>query len=156
MNLPSDSPPAPPPTLPEVITDTPPVDREADFHRVFAWHGAEVKLTIAAELYYRELRAHGNAPALGDYVTQYDRDAEAPRLLYCAHLDAATIRKLRLLPPVQQLELLDVWTERNIPLHELRMAGHLADEMINAVHRARTQPAEGGEVDGVGNSPAHR
>ena len=151
MELPPDPPITAAPVVPEIIIDTPPPDREADFNRVFAWHGREVAITIVSELYYRELRAHGNAPALGDYVTQYDRDAEAPRLLYCAHLNAATIRQLRLLSPEQQLEKLDAWTAGNIQLHELRAAGKLADEMINAIHRARTQPADSEHLDGPGN-----
>ena len=130
-----------------------PEQREADFNKLFAWHGVEIAITIASELYYRELRAHMNAPALGDYVTQYDRDAEAPRILYCAHLKAADIRRLRLLSPFEQIELYDTWVEKNIPLHELRAAGKLADDMLDVIHRARTQPAESGDdpIDGAGN-----
>ncbi len=96
--------------------------RDADFNRVFAWHGREIAFSLMSEIYYRELRAHMNAPALGSYATLGDFAAEAPRVLYCAHLDLPAIRSLRLLPPPQQIEVFDVWVEKNIALHELHAA----------------------------------
>ena len=137
------------------LIDTAPAtaaQREHDFTRLFVWHGREIRFSLAAELYYRELRAHTNAPALGDYITQFDADAEAPRILYCAHHSAAELRALRLLPPITQVERYDAWVEQNISLAEFLAAARVARELMEAITRARSVPAAtGDEPDGAGN-----
>lgn len=154
MLIPTDSPSSSPPA--DCLTDTDSTvtdeQRESDFHRVFAWHGKELTFSIASELYYRELRAHMNAPPLGSYATMADFSAEAPRVLYCASQTSQSIRLLRLLMPLQQIEAFDAWAEQNIAMHELDAAAELAKDIQAAITRARTQPADDGEeVDGLGN-----
>lgn len=129
--------------------------RETDFNRLFAWHGKEITFSIASELYYRELRVHMNAPPLGAYGTLGDFAAEAPRVLYCAHQTAQSLRLLRLLSPLDQMAAYDEWLNKNIALHEIDAAAKLANEIQEAITRARTQPTEGEDLDGPGNSPAH-
>lgn len=153
MNLPTDPPPVADATA--SLTDSAPLitaqQREDDFNRTFAWHGREVALTLASELYYRELRAHMHAPALGSYATLGDFAAEAPRVLYCAHQTRETLRVLRLLPPQQQIEVYDTWVEANIAVQELDAAAQLAEDINAAIARARTQPVEDSDLDGPGN-----
>lgn len=156
--FPEDTPPPPPPPAPGNLIDTPPPplvepqQREDDFNRVFAWHQREIKFSIAAELYYRDLRVRCGAPPFHDYETVGDFTPEACRILYCAHLDAATIRRLRLQSPEDQLRILDEWTEKNIAPHEFDAAVTLAMEINAAISRARTRPAESGDnIDGAGN-----
>lgn len=159
MDLP-ETPAPPPPSVPIISADPAPLitsdQRETDFHRLFAWHGTEIALTLAGEFYYRELRAHMNAPPLGSYQTMADFTPEAMRILYCAHLDQKTARALRLLPPFRQIELFDAWVESNVKIHEIDAAAKLADEMQAVIARARTTPAEtNDDLDGMGNSPSH-
>jgi len=128
--------------------------RETDFHRTFTWRGKTLALTVIGELYYRELRTHCMAPPLADYATLADYVPEAARLIYCASLDRKAISALRMQPPQQQVQSWEEWTERNIALHELDAVAQTAQEMQQAILRARTQPAaDDGEeqIDGVGN-----
>jgi hypothetical protein len=153
MLLPSDP---PTPTAPSAnLIDTAPLidpeQREKDFHRVFSWHDKEIALTLASELYYRELRVHGNAPALGSYDTLADFAPEAARVIYCAHLTPESIRALRITPPHIQLAAFDAWVEKNIGLHELNEAVTTAREMNECIARARFHTATGGTVEGPGN-----
>jgi len=152
MELPQDDNPQP---QAESLVDSAPLitakQREDDFNRVFAWHGREISFTIASELYYRELRAHMNAPPLASYNTMGDFAAEAPRVLYCAHQSAQALRILRLLSPMQQLAAYDEWIQKNIGIHELDQAAKVANEIQEAITRARTQPADTEEIDSAGN-----
>lgn len=153
MHLPTDD---PPPAAPGNLIDTAPLidpaQRETDFNRVFAWRGKDIAITLAGELYYRELRVHGNAPALGSYDTQADFAPEAMRVLYCAHLTPDAIRSLRLMPPPLQLAAFDAWVAKNIGMHEINQATVIAREMNECVARARARVAETGDgVDGSGN-----
>lgn len=152
MELPNDT--LQPAPTESIIDDSPivsPQQRETDFNRAFSWHGKEINFSIASELYYRELRAHMNAPPLASYNTMADFSAEAPRVLYCAHQTAQTIRVLRMFPPAQQIEAYDQWVEVNIAIHELNEAAKVAQEIQDAIARARTQPADSGDIDGAGN-----
>jgi len=153
----------PPPDLPPPVADgsgnlidtaplIDPQQRENDFNRVFAWHGKEISITLVSELYYRELRVHGNAPALGSYDTQADFAPEAMRVIYCAHLSPENIRSLRLMSAPLQLAAFDAWVEKNIALHEVNEATLLARQMNECVARARARVAESdGGIDGSGN-----
>lgn len=159
MILPTDTPPALPPPGSDDIIDTDPIitpqQREADFNKLFTWRNKEITFSIASELYYRELRVHMNAPPLGSYATMADFTAEAPRVLYCSHFNAAQLRAFRMLPPDVQVERYDHWVQQNIAFHELELAAKVAEEINAAVMRARTQPMETGDaIDGLGNSPA--
>lgn len=152
--LPTDDPlPVAPPLT--SLADTPPLitpeQRNADFNRVFHWHGREIALTIASELFYRDFRVRCGAPPLADYETAGDYIPEACRILYCAHLDAAACRQLRMLSPEDQMRHHDDWVAANIQRHEFTAAVTLAMDINATLHRARTQPAEGSDVDGVGN-----
>ena len=154
MHLPTDDP--TPSAAPGNLIDTAPLidpaQREADFNRVFAWRGKEIAITLASELYYRELRVHGNAPALGSYDTQADFAPEAMRVLYCAHLTPEAIRNLRLMPAALQLAAFDAWVIKNIEIHEINAATVIARDMNECVARARARVAETGDsVDGSGN-----
>jgi hypothetical protein len=158
MHLPTDPTPSPPPS--ENITDLAPLitpeQRENDFNRLFAWHGVEIAITLANELYYRELRVHMNAPALASYDTMGDFAPEGARVLYCAHLDAASIRKLRLMSGEHQIAVHDAWVLKNIGIHEISAVSKLAQDMQECVARARASVMPTGEgVDGSGNSPCH-
>lgn len=154
MHLPTEPPPKPAATG-NLIDTAPlidPAQREADFNRVFTWRGKEIAITLASELYYRELRVHGNAPALGSYDTQADFAPEAMRVLYCAHLTPENIRTLRLMSPPLQLAAFDAWVQKNIAMHEIMQATTIAREMNECVARARARVAETGDsVDGSGN-----
>jgi hypothetical protein len=153
MLIPSD-PPTPAAPSANLIDTAPlidPAQREKDFHRVFAWHGVELKITLANEMYYRDLRVRMNAPPLASYATMADFAAEAPRILYSASLDLATLRVLRLLSTEAQLMAYDAWVEKNIALHEMDAAATLADEMQQCINRARAHSATGETVDGSGN-----
>lgn len=161
MQLPTDPP--PPPVAPDAnITDTAPPSvtakqRSDDFNRIFTWRGHEIAITIAGELYFRELRTHCNAPPLGSYTTSADFSAEATRILYCAHLSLGMIRRLRTLPADLQIQAWEEWIEKNILFHEINAAIDLAQEMQQCIARARTQPADTGSgdaIDGAGNSPS--
>lgn len=155
MHLPTD--PAPTTSPPPVnLTDTAPLitaeQRETDFNRLFAWHGVEIAITLANELYYRELRVHMNAPALGSYDTMGDFAPEAARVIYCAHLEAAAIRQLRLMSAELQIAMHDAWVLKNIALHEIAAVSRLAQEMQECVARARASVLPTGDsVDGSGN-----
>ncbi len=164
MLLPADTNEPPPPFTPalpagNLIDALPPVtaqQREDDFNKPFVWREKEINFSIASELYYRELRAHMNAPQLWSYQTLGDFAAEAPRVLYCASLTAAEIRKLQLLDQEDQIKKYSEWVEANITLAELTAASELAQRINAAVARARSKPAAGeGELDSLGNLHAH-
>lgn len=155
MHLPTDDPASSSQQPAANLTDTAPLitaeQRETDFNRVFAWRGHELKITLANELYYRDLRVRMNAPPLAAYATMADFAAEAPRILYSASLDVSALRVLRLLPTDAQLMAYDAWVEKNIALHEMDAASTLADEMQQCINRARAHSATGDTVDGSGN-----
>ena len=128
-----------------------PAQRETDFNRVFVWRDKEIAITLASELYYRELRTHMNAPRLDSYETRGDFAPEAARVIYCAGLNAQTIRKLRMLPPQDQITAHDQWVAQNITIAELDAAAELAEQMQQCINRARAHSATGETVDGAGN-----
>jgi len=153
MHLPTDPPTQTAPT--ENLIDTAPLidhsQRETDFSRVWAWRGKELAISLASEMYYRELRTHMNAPRLDSYETRGDFAPEAARVIYCAGLNAAEIRHLRLQPPHQQIALHDAWVEKNIAIAELDAAAEIAEQMQQCINRARAHSATGESVDGSGN-----
>lgn len=163
MKLPefTTAPPAVEPTLttggavPLLVQDpVTPAQRAADFSAVFAWHGQEVKITVASELYYRELRTHMSAPALGDVVCDADFGPDDARVLYTAWLSLQEIMALRLLQPVLQVKHHLEWVNEHITtLRDLDEARALVSRMREAVDRARSEPitAGGQQIDGVGN-----
>jgi len=159
MNLPEDIPStAPKPTFPlGNLVDEPapitPQQRAEDFIKAFVWRGKELVFSVASELYYRTLRTHMNAPALNSYETLGDFGAEAPRVLYCASLTAKEIRVLQSLPAEKQVDLHELWVEKNILFNEILPAAKLAKEINEAIFRALTKPMENEEeqLDGMGN-----
>ncbi len=159
MQLPPDTPHPSQPTaapLSNLSDGPPPVtpqQREADFHRVFAWRGQPLNFSVASEGYYRHLRVTMNAPPLASYQTLADFTAEAPRVLYCSALTAAQIQSLYLMPQETQVAFYTQWVEKNIRLDELDAAARLATDINETIHRARTQPMESdeGDIDGMGN-----
>lgn len=152
MHLPTDDPqPAAPGNLIDTAPLIDPAQRESDFNRVFAWRGKEIAITLASELYYRELRTHMNAPRLDSYETRGDFAPEAMRVIYCAHLTPLAIRNLRLWPAPLQIAAFDDWVAKNIEIREIDDAAALAEQMQQCINRARAQNATGDEVDGSGN-----
>lgn len=159
LSIPTDTPPPASSPGPDDIVDTAPIitpqQREKDFNKLFTWRGKEITFSIASELYYRELRMHMNAPPLNSYVYMADFAAEASRVLYCCHFNAAQLRALRMLDPKEQIERYDAWAEANIAFHELDRAAEVAQQINDTIARARTQPMETGDpIDSLGNSPA--
>lgn len=153
MLLPSDPPTHTAPD--ENLIDTAPLidstQRETDFHRVFVWKNRELKITLANEVYYRELRAHMNAPRLDSYKTKGDFAPEACRILYCSALSAADISVLRRCSERDQIAAHDQWIAQHITLADLDDAADLAEQMQQCVHRARAHSTTGDTVDGAGN-----
>lgn len=137
------------------ITDEPtPADlREADFNRTFTWRGKPLAITIAGEMYYRDLRTLCAAPALSSYQTLGDFAPEASRVLYCASLDYRSIQDLRRLPSHLQVEAWEQWVEKNIAFNELDLAARTAQDMQQVIARVRTRPldTDGDTIDGSGN-----
>ena len=134
---------------PPLVTDE---QRETDFNRPFAWRGQEINFSIFSEIYYRELRTLMNAPPLGDYITEADFGAEAPRVVYCAALTQPQMRALRLKSAERQIEAFDQWVEKNIAFHELDRIIGLAQQINVVANRARTQMTAGDEaLDSLGN-----
>jgi hypothetical protein len=158
MILPSD-PPTPAAPSANLIDTAPlidPAQREKDFHRVFAWKKRELKITVINETYYRELRAHMNAPRLDAYKTKGDFAPEAARVLYCSALSAAEIALLRRCSEQDQIAAHDQWVAQNITLADLDDAADLAEKMQQCVHRARAHSTTGETVDGAGNLPCRQ
>jgi len=160
MILPESTNEPPPPFTPIIpagnLVDAPPPataqQREDDFNKPFVWRDSEINFSVASELYYRELRTHMNAPPLGDYLTEADFGAEAPRVVYCAALTRAEMRALRLRSAERQIEAFDQWVERNIQFHEIDRIIALAQQINVVANRARTQPTAGDEgLDSLGN-----
>lgn len=160
MQLPADIPTTnPPPSGLDLgnLTEAPPPvtsqQREADFNRVFVWHGQRLNFSVASDGYYRQLRCTMNAAPLSSIQTIGDFTSEAPRLLYCSSLTAEQIQGLYLLPPEDQIARYMAWVKDNVQFHELEAAAKLGTEINAAIARARTQPMEtdAGEIDSMGN-----
>lgn len=154
MNLPTDtdSPLAPDADYTDPAPLITPQQREDAHRKEWQWRGRPLQpWSLEREIFWRNLRAHDEAPAIASYQTIPDFLPEAVRILWIASLTDANLRHVRQLVPSVQREVCDAWFVKNIALHESFEVARIGHEIYEAVALQRTRPIdEPADVDGLG------
>jgi len=155
MHLPTDTDSSPPPLVLPSLADLPPpvtdAQRERAHRREWSWRGQPLHpWSLEREIFWRELRAHEESPAIGSYQTIPDFLPEAVRILWIASASDAELRTLRQLTPESQRNHCNLWASMNITLAESFAAARIGHEIYEAVALQRTRPIDSQEIDGLG------
>lgn len=153
MQLPTDPPSniAPDLSLTDAAPSVTDAQRERAHRREWTWRGKPLHpWSLEREIFWRELRAHEEAPAIASYQTIPDFLPEAVRILWIASATDDALRALRQLTPEAQRITCVTWAAKNITLEESFDASRIGHEIYEAVALQRTRPLETQEVDGLG------
>lgn len=155
MILPTDTPPALPPPGSDDIIDTDPIitdeQREKAHRSHFQWNGNALNpWSLEREIFWREFRAHIQAPEIALYKTVNDFLPEALRIIWVASLSQQEIEQARHLTIMAQVALQTKWSNQNVTLHTAAAAAELGYSMWESVQLMRTQALENPQWDSLG------
>lgn len=155
MILPTDTPPALPPPGPDDIIDDIPIvtdqQREQAHRSHFHWMGKTLHpWSLEREIFWREFRAHMQAPEIALCKTVNDFLPEALRIMWVASMSQQEIEQARHLTIMAQSALQSKWSSQNVTLRTAGAAAELGYSMWESVQLMRTQSMEGPEWDGLG------